>query len=524
MFASSTTLIAGKTYYFNTGLDSDEKKNSGTYNVYLSLGYDSYEKVDIDTSKVQTLEIEKEYTYKANTDEDTFYEFTPGVSGKYAIRSTKTDNYFVLYDEQKNKLGYYYGSAYNGVTPDKNIDEAAANEPRFSRDYGELEFERFIARLSAGNKYYISIKNPEDFKFKLVAKSTEYADGLRYNERFYKIFDNASSYEEAEAYCKSIGGHLAIVNSKNKQLVLHEYFKKSAYIGLSKVDNTWKWEDGKTASYSNFASTNNNKNYVYIDYTDGKWYQDDWNSKYTSYICEWDDYTKVPSYCWREDKHYFVYYRNPVRFDVIGTSYGIGDIAKKATTTNDGKLIVDTCENCRTSYVVNVPKIKSIKLKTTSYKYDGKAKKPTVVVTNSSGQVLHKSYYTVKYSNNKNVGNATAKITFNGPFSGTKTLTYTIKPAGTAIKSLISGKKKITVKWKKQATQTSGYQIQYSTSSKFTASTSKTVTIKSKNTIAKTISSLKAKKKYYVRIRTYKTVSGKKYYSGWSKVLNVKTK
>ena len=78
----------------------------------------------------------------------------------------------------------------------------------------------------------------------------------------------------------------------------------------------------------------------------------------------------------------------------------------------------------------------------------------------------------------------------------------------------------MTVKWGKNKNVT-GYQIQYSTDSKFKKSV-KTVTISKNGTTSTTISKLTKDKKYYVRIRTYKTVSGTKYYSSWSKVKNVK--
>ena len=84
----------------------------------------------------------------------------------------------------------------------------------------------------------------------------------------------------------------------------------------------------------------------------------------------------------------------------------------------------------------------------------------------------------------------------------------------------------MTVKWKKQATQTTGYEIQYSKSSKFT--NSKIATVKKNTATSKTIKKLSAKKKYYARIRTYKTVNvnGKatKLYSSWSKAKSVTVK
>lgn len=78
-------------------------------------------------------------------------------------------------------------------------------------------------------------------------------------------------------------------------------------------------------------------------------------------------------------------------------------------------------------------------------------------------------------------------------------------------------KKQLTVTWKKN-TKVTGYEVQYSTSSKFTKKTTKSATIKKNKTTSKTISKLKSKKKYYVRIRAYKTVKGKKVYSKWSAV------
>ena len=100
--------------------------------------------------------------------------------------------------------------------------------------------------------------------------------------------------------------------------------------------------------------------------------------------------------------------------------------------------------------------------------------------------------------------------------------TFKIVPKTTSISKLTAGKKKLTVKWKKQATQTTGYQLQYGTSSKFKGA--KTATITKNKTVSKAISKLKAKKKYYIRVRTILKINGKTYYSKWSKIKSVKTK
>ena len=229
--------------------------------------------------------------------------------------------------------------------------------------------------------------------------------------------------------------------------------------------------------------------------------------------------------------------------DVLGTKEitdlaSWGNIAKiahttkqtvtKATPTANGK-IVNYCSVCKKTLSTTViTKASSIKLKATSLTYNGKVRTPKVIVKDRTGKTLVKNTdYTVSYAKGrKYVGKYAVKITFKGKYSGTKTLYFTIKPKATSISSLKAGSKKFTVKWKKQATQTTGYQVQYSASSKF--SKAKTVTVGKNTTVSKKISKLSGKKKYYVRVRTYKTVkiNGKsiRIYSGWSKAKTVTTK
>ena len=130
--------------------------------------------------------------------------------------------------------------------------------------------------------------------------------------------------------------------------------------------------------------------------------------------------------------------------------------------------------------------------------------------------------YAVSYKNNTKVGTATVTVKGKGNYTGSKKTTFKINPKGTTLSKVPPGKKKLTVTWKKQTKQVSGYQIQYGTKKDF--SNAKKVTVSEAKTIKKVFKSLKAKKYYYVRIRTYMTVSGKKYYSSWSKYKKVKTK
>lgn len=199
---------------------------------------------------------------------------------------------------------------------------------------------------------------------------------------------------------------------------------------------------------------------------------------------------------------------------------------QKATASKDGK-ITTTCTRCgTTTKTVKIAKVSKIKLSKTKYTYNGKKQTPSVTVKDSKGKELKvNADYKVKLpSGRKNVGTYEVKITFKGSkYSGSKTLSYTINPKSTKLSKVSAKKKGFEAKWEKQSTQTKGYQIQYSTDSKF-KSGNKTVTVNKNSTTKKTISKLKAKKKYYVRIRTYKTVGKQKYYSDWSKSVKVTTK
>ncbi|MGN1328642.1 MAG: metallophosphoesterase [Eubacterium sp.] len=178
---------------------------------------------------------------------------------------------------------------------------------------------------------------------------------------------------------------------------------------------------------------------------------------------------------------------------------------------------------------IKLDKVKSAVLSTDTYVYDGKAKKPSVTLYGFDGKKISSKNYTVTYpKGRKNIGEYKIKITFKNALKGNPAnyVTFTVGPKGTSISSIKAEKKKFTVKWKKQTSYTDGYEIQYDTSSKFTSA--KIITVSNNKTESNAVSGLKSGKKYYVRVRTYKTVksNGKKVkiYSNWSKVKTVTTK
>lgn len=204
-------------------------------------------------------------------------------------------------------------------------------------------------------------------------------------------------------------------------------------------------------------------------------------------------------------------------------------VTKRATTSKNGTFTA-VCSVCGAEQTEVIYAAKTIKLSKTSMTYNGKKQKPSVTIMDAAGKKLKNGTdYKVTYpKKTQNVGKYTVTVTLKGNYTGTVKKTFTILPKNTAISKLTASKNTVTVKWKKQTKQTAGYEIQYSTSSKFTKKTTKTVKVTKNSTTSKKITKLKAKKKYYVRIRTYQTVKvGKKstkIYSGWSKAKMVTTK
>ena len=200
-----------------------------------------------------------------------------------------------------------------------------------------------------------------------------------------------------------------------------------------------------------------------------------------------------------------------------------------ATVKNNGK-IQQSCQVCSAAGSASVIyKPRKLTLNKTDFSYDGKVKTPSVTVKDSQGNSLRKGTdYQIKYpKGRKNPGVYSVAIVFQGNYSGKMTGSFTIRPKKTSLKKVAAKSKGMQVTWNKQAAQIDGYQIQYCTSAKFKGKTLKAVTVK-KNSTVKKISKLAGKKKYYVRIRTYKTVKvngkSKKLYSDWSGKKAVNTK
>lgn len=216
-------------------------------------------------------------------------------------------------------------------------------------------------------------------------------------------------------------------------------------------------------------------------------------------------------------------YSNQVTFKTKHIHVYTKFVAKKATTSSSGKIQND-CDECETSKYTTIARIESVTLSATSYAYNGKTKKPSVTVKNSAGKEISSQYYDVTYdSGRKNVGTYNVKVVFKERYSGTVIKTFKIIPQKPTLKNISnSGTKKINVKWEKLTAQVSGYEIKWSTTKKFT-SNYKSQTAGASKSSAK-IKVAQSNRTYYVKVRSYKTVNGVKYYSNWSATKQLKTK
>ena len=205
---------------------------------------------------------------------------------------------------------------------------------------------------------------------------------------------------------------------------------------------------------------------------------------------------------------------------VTGVKAGKATITVQATADSS---ITAKCE-----VTVLDPKL-TIRLNKSSFYYDGKEKVPLVTVM-SGGTVLAKD---IKDSNTKVLlifdggrilpGKHTVTATARDQGMGSVTATYKILIKPTKIKKLKAGKKKFTIKYKKQGKKyVRGYQIRYSLKKNMKKSKVKTVWGYNKTKL--TVKKLKSKKTYYVQVRTFKRIQRNYYKSEWSKVKKVRVK
>ena len=200
------------------------------------------------------------------------------------------------------------------------------------------------------------------------------------------------------------------------------------------------------------------------------------------------------------------------------------DSILKAEVNKNGSIL-KLCMTCgKLAAKSTIYRPSTYQLSQTKFVYNALSKKPALTVKDSAGKRLEEGtdYQLTRPSKAKDVGSYSLRVTFTGNYSGSKKINYVIVPKAVYITSLKAEGNNVRVRWKKQKSQTDGYQIRYSTSPSF--SHYKTITVRSNFINAKTISALKHNTNYYWSVRTFKTVNHVNYFSSWSKVEKVKTK
>ena len=180
----------------------------------------------------------------------------------------------------------------------------------------------------------------------------------------------------------------------------------------------------------------------------------------------------------------------------------------RATLSNNGE-IEKTCSLCGDTSKSKIYYPKTIKLSSASYTYDGKAKTPSVTVIDANNKTIPSSNYKVTYASGRtNPGTYKVTVAFDGNYSGTKTLTFSInlklgKPSVKASQTTTTAK----LSWGK-VSGANGYEV-YNSSKKQLASTTK---------LSYTVSKLKAGTAYTYYVRAYKKIGSNTYYSDYVKV------
>ena len=155
--------------------------------------------------------------------------------------------------------------------------------------------------------------------------------------------------------------------------------------------------------------------------------------------------------------------------------------------------------------------------------YTGKFIDPAVKAIDEAGNVISSDNYSLDVERTiEYVGKHKILVTFKNHYVGPPTTTMIVKPKKTSLKKVKGKKKAFKATWAKRTAQVTGYELEYSLNNDFTNSKTKKITKNTKT--SKTISKLKKKKKYYVRIRTYKEKGSVTYYSNWSATKPVKTR
>lgn len=239
------------------------------------------------------------------------YFATQGETGLTLKIYKEKDKYKALFDfyNLPGKTNAQSGKYYMDVTYD-----AKSETYKFKPDEWIVKPSTysFVSLAGALDEDVLSGESPTKFSVTRVdedaiAEINFHQDAFEYNGHYYQVYQNTcDSWDDAKAYCESMGGYLAVINDEDENKILYSYITskgiQSAYFGLtdSAEEGTWKWVNNEKADFVNWSDGEPNneggsENYAmfYYKYTDGKWNDGNFGNgtenDEKTFICEWDE-------------------------------------------------------------------------------------------------------------------------------------------------------------------------------------------------------------------------------------------
>ncbi len=466
------------TYYLGVG----ESYYTGNYSFKLTFASAGESFAESGSGNNNTIaaasQISLGTTYKgqlALNDDRDIYKFSISSSGKILLSAAATMRgvRYRLYDSDGSQLWYDYYTANN------------SGQNNISKSFN----------LTKGT-YYLGVElgytGNYSFKLTFTSAGETFAESQGWNNNTI-----------AAAYRISLGttykGQLAINDCKD----------------------FYKFSIGSSGKYTLSSTSEVNRVYFRLYDSGGKQL---WKGYYNTnnsgqcIISKNFDLTKGTYYLGVESSSYTGNYS----FKITPHTHSLTSTVTKATTSRNGTIKRKCSCGYETKSTIYRPS--KVYLSATKYTYDGKVKTPSVTVKASNGATISSSNYSVSYAGNRrNVGKYTVKVTFKGNYSGSLQTSFVINPRSTYITKLTSASKCFRAYWRRQSAQTSGYQVQFALNNRFTSGR-KTYTISGNSRTTALYRKLLGNRRYYVRVRTYRVVSGVRYYSAWSSAKSVKTK
>ena len=415
------------------------------------------------------------------------------------------------------------GGSISGVIPGRNnasyykIDLSSAGG-RLSLKGSSTEYMRYTIMDEREN---VIVRDYND-KNHTLDKSYELTQGI-YLIKIYNESDSANGSFNIRTYFDTEGKTTFQENSNDTIYKASPISLGQKILGHTAINNTDDYykivipEDGKyTFTYRTRTEGAGFQPFLY----DSSLNEVEWAMPGDAGSCRWE--VEKGTYYFRIKEGSFGAGYGRGFYDMVVTGHThtfSSSTVDKATLTSNGS-ITGKCTDCGQTTTSTIYRPASIRLTTTAYTYNGKAKRPGVVVTDVNGRTIGSSSYTVSYDRDAvSAGKHKVTITFKGNYSGKVTRRYTINPKGTSISKLRKVKRGFKVKVRKQAAKTAtGYQVQYCIRSNFRGAKTKTF-----RGTSFTVNRLKKKRVYYVRVRTYKKSGRRTYYSSWSAPKAVKT-